>query len=112
MLYFFGSDKILINGRNVVTEVKKNYAACRQFSEVELDARIVAAALVELSISHVDDTPTDADPPTDVFQTKISRKKFLKTFSERIVDKYLLKADQLDDFLKTKHLQSQVDIRT
>lgn len=43
---FFGSDKILINRRNVVTEVKKNYAACRQFLEVELDARILAAALL------------------------------------------------------------------
>ena len=40
-----GSDKVLINRRNVTSQVKKRYAACKKFREVELESRVVAAML-------------------------------------------------------------------
>ena len=39
------ADRNLINRRNVVEEVKKNFDACKQFFNLEIEARVVAAAL-------------------------------------------------------------------
>ena len=50
-----GSDKVLINRRNVTTEVKKRYAACRKFLEVELESRVLAATLTVLNVQNLDD---------------------------------------------------------
>ena len=76
--------------------------------KVELDARVIAAALVELSIENVNDIPADdVELPSD--DDKKAKKKFLKNLSETIVDKYILKSDQLKDFIKTKNLQEPVN---
>ena len=61
-----GSDKVLINRRNVVTEVKKRYAASRKFLEVELETRVLAATLTSLRINSLDDTPDETVLPCDL----------------------------------------------
>jgi hypothetical protein len=38
-------DRNLVNRRKAVEEVKKNYNACKQFFNLEIDARVIAAAL-------------------------------------------------------------------
>ena len=50
-----GSDKVLINGRNVVTKVKRNYAASKRFLCLALESRVVAAAMTLLGIERMDD---------------------------------------------------------
>ena len=52
-----GSDKSLINRRNVVTIVKKRVTAVRRFLDIEFKARIIAAALEVLEIPDINATP-------------------------------------------------------
>ena len=53
------ADKILVNRRNVIPEVKRRYAACRRFLDVELESRILAAGLKLLNISNLKDIPSE-----------------------------------------------------
>ena len=44
------SDKVLINRKNLKNDVSKNYNHCKKFVQLELEARIVAAACQELEV--------------------------------------------------------------
>ena len=86
-----GSDKVLINRRNIVTEVKKRYAACRKFLEVELESRILAATLTILCINSLDDQPNDTIPPSSLENASNAEKKeFLHKLSGTVVDRFVL----------------------
>ena len=61
-----GSDKVLINRRNITTEVKKRYAACRKFLEVELESRVLAATLTVLNVQNLDDQPDEDILPSSL----------------------------------------------
>ena len=58
-----GSDKLLINRRNVVTEVKRNYAASKRFLCLALESRVVAAAMTLLGVERMDDQPKTSTVP-------------------------------------------------
>ncbi len=51
------SDLILINRRNVRTEVRHNVNACKKFFELEINSRVEAAAIIELKLKSFDDIP-------------------------------------------------------
>lgn len=72
-----GSDKVLINRRNVVTEVKRNYAASKRFLCLALESRVVAAAMTLLGIERMDDQPKTSTVPERLQHLgKSERKKF------------------------------------
>ena len=54
---FAGS--VLINLRNVDSHVRAKVNACKQFFLMEVDCRVVAAALEELHIKDIDDVPDE-----------------------------------------------------
>ena len=45
---------------NVVTEVRRRYAAYRKFLEVELESRVLAGTLTVLCIENLDDQPDES----------------------------------------------------
>ena len=51
-------EKQMLNRRNVVSDVKTKYNACKQFTELAIDARLVAAGLKVLEIDAIDDIPS------------------------------------------------------
>jgi hypothetical protein len=44
------ADRNHINRRNVSTEVDKKFSACKQFFKMEIEARVIAAALDSMKI--------------------------------------------------------------
>ena len=76
------NERQLINRRNVVGEVKSKYNACKQFFDVALDARIVAAAMQILKIADIEETAEGV--PAIGTSTKTERQKYLKNLSEEV----------------------------
>ena len=60
------SDRNLINRHNVVTDVKKKFAACQEFFVMEVEARVVAATLHVLGLKSLDDEPTETVLPASI----------------------------------------------
>lgn len=91
------SDRNLINRRNVVEDVKKKFSACKQFFNLEIEARVVAAALNILGIHSMEEAPNEELLPELVKEGPIATQKiFLKDLSMRIVDKFILHEDKVN----------------
>jgi hypothetical protein len=98
---------------NVKSDVDSAVNAARRFFILEVEARIVAAAMTELEMNEFDETPEN-DPKHTCWTTK-ERKKYLHKLSSTIVDKYIFDGkkhkiiaaavDQLDE----RQLQSLKD---
>ena len=98
-----GSDKVLINRRNVVTEVKKRYAACRKFLEVELESRVLAGTLTVLCIESLDDQPDESVLPCSLKNaSKQEKKKFLYNLAGKVVDDFVLKKEAVAQAIQAK----------
>ena len=52
------SDCILINRRNVRTDVSKKVDACKQFFELEVKSRVIAVTLTALGMKSLTDVPS------------------------------------------------------
>ena len=103
-----GSDKILINRRNVVKEVKRRYSACKRFLTLALEARVIAATLTTLQIISVDDKPCERILPEKLASaTESEKKEFLGKLAADVVDKFILKADNIDEYMKRKAAEDE-----
>lgn len=49
------SDKVLFDRRNLKKDVSINYSSCKKFIQLELEARIVDAACIELGLDSLTD---------------------------------------------------------
>ena len=105
-----GSDKVLINRRNVVTEVKKRYAASRKFLEVELETRVLAATLTSLRINSLDDTPDETVLPCDLQNaSKPDKKRYLSNLAGTVVDNFVRNKETVAQALQAKvDLEEQI----
>ena len=96
------SDKNLINRRNVGSDVSHRYEACKKFLDMEVDARIVAAACNLLGLTSVDD-----DASTDVLQhltniknlEKALQKDYIMDLSAKIVDNLVMKKEKMKSWI-------------
>lgn len=72
------SDRNLVNRRNVRGDVTAAANACRRFFQLEVEARIIAAALKVLGMSQIDDEkPTDNIFLNGPDATRQDKKKYL-----------------------------------
>lgn len=98
-----GSDKVLINRRNVVTEVKKRFAACKKFLELELEARVSAATLTILRIERLDEKPDEDVLPSALKNaSKSDKKRFLDKLAGKVVDDFIRKKETVAQVLQAK----------
>ncbi len=81
------SDRNLINRRNVKAVVDSAVNAARRFFMMEVEARIVAAAMTELGMDEFDSTPHNG--PSAENWDKKEKKDYLHKISSRIIDKYV-----------------------
>ncbi len=86
------SDRNLINRRNVKADVDSAVNAARRFFMMEVEARIVAAAMTELGMDEFDSTPQNG--PSAENWDKKEKKDYLHKLSSRIVDKYVVDKDK------------------
>ena len=52
------ADRNCVNRRNVTCEVDKNFSACKQFFKMEVEARVIAAALDHMNLTTMNDKPS------------------------------------------------------
>lgn len=94
------ADSVLINRRNVGADVRSRYSACKQFFLLEIECRVVAAAMVILNLKSLDDFPDEKHLPNDLEKRPIrKRKEFLENLASVVVDKYILQIDKVEDLL-------------
>lgn len=94
------SDRNLINRRNISADVSKNVNATKQFIMLEINARIVAACMAELSIEDINEQPSIPLLPPDLTNaSKSEKKQFLKSLATRVVDKYILGKEKVTAIL-------------
>ena len=95
------SDRNLINRRNVVEEVKTKFSACKQFFNIEIEARVVAATLNMMQLSAINDKPEESKLPKSLKHASLAtQKEFLKDLSSKIVDKFILHEDKVNVLIK------------
>ena len=98
-----GSDKVLINRRNVVTEVKKNYAAVKKFLTLAFESRVVAATLTVLGIEAMDDKPGESVVPEHLRKSaKDEQKQFLNGLATKVVDEYIQRKKNISQVLEAR----------
>ena len=85
------SDRNLINRRNVKSDVSSAANACRRFFTLEVEARIVAAALHILGMTKMDDPePTTPEFKLPSGQDHDAKKTYLGKVSASVVDQFVV----------------------
>lgn len=98
-----GSDKVLINRRNVVTDVKKRYAAVKKFLQVELESRVLAATLTTLDVEKLDEDPDESVLPSALKQaSKPDKIRFLDGLAGKVIDNFVRNKEMVAQVLQAK----------
>ena len=85
------SDRNLVNRRNVKGDVTAAANACRRFLQLEVETRVVAAAMEILGMSSLDDEkPTKNAPPDSTDATDVAKKSYLRRIASLVVDTYVI----------------------
>eukprot|EP00794_Sanderia_malayensis_P002674 gene2674-3093_t len=92
------SDRNLINKTNVKADVIGNVNACRRFFTLEVEAHIVAAAMEELELNEIDETPSAIANIEN--WSKQRKKEWIHQLATEIFDKYVLDKQKHDLFIK------------
>jgi hypothetical protein len=88
----------------VVKEVKNKFSACKQFFNMEIEARVVATALNILEINAIEDKRAENFVPPLETASLATKREFLKNLSSRIVDNFILHEGKVNALIK--HLEN------
>ena len=92
-------------------EVKTKFSACKQFFNLEIDARIIAAALNLLGLQSVDGSPKeDIIPPAIKEAPLAARKLFPKELCFKVVDKFILREEEMNKLVNKLEKEKDKDI--
>lgn len=83
------SDRNLVNRRNVKGDVTAAANACRRFFTMEVEARIIAAALKMLGMKSIDDKPT-ANTFSGGDSDERGKRDYLRNIASTIVDTHVI----------------------
>ncbi len=85
------ADKLLINRKNISTEVKKKFNACKKFFTLEIEARVIASAMVILGLQSISDQPSESKLPPEILTgTDDQKKTFLDGLAFQVVDAFIM----------------------
>lgn len=85
------SDRNLVNRRNVKGDVTAAANACRRFFQLEVEARVIAAAIELLGMTSLEDAmPTKNLPPNPDGATSDAKKAYLRRIATLVVDSYII----------------------
>lgn len=95
------SDRNLINRRNVKSDIDSAVNPCRKFFELDVNARLMAAAMEILGMKSTSDTPDNTFVPVNIEQYESGEKRAcLRRIAEAVVDKYIVKKEKVQALLK------------
>ncbi len=89
------ADKVIINRRNVNTDVSRKVDGCKKFFLLEVHARIIAAFCEILNVSSLDDCTSDNSLLQNIEKaTKREKQEILKRISEKVVDTFIVRDER------------------
>ena len=95
------ADKVLINRRNINTDVSRKVDGCKKFFMLEVDARITAAFCKVLDIKNTDDEPAENRMLVKLPSMSIREKReYLETVSAEVVDRFIVRKEQHEHIVK------------
>lgn len=84
----------------MTADVESAVNPCRRFFELEVEARLIAAAMEMLGMERLSDKPTKNEVPEGLHnESKVTQKLFLRKIASLVVDKYVIHSEQLETFL-------------
>ncbi|XP_028404057.1 uncharacterized protein LOC114526731 isoform X1 [Dendronephthya gigantea] len=84
------SDRNLVNRRNVKQDVTAAANACRRFFVIEVEARIIAAAMHLLGMQKIDEEPSKHKFSTTASASLQERKSYLNNISSLVIDEFVI----------------------
>ncbi|XP_078363701.1 uncharacterized protein LOC144647887 [Oculina patagonica] len=91
------SDRNLINRRNVRADVDAAVNPCRKFFDLEVKARLIAAAVHELGMDGISDSPKGEYFRPDLPEaSNMERKEYVRKIATRIVDGYVIQRENVE----------------
>ena len=104
------ADRNHVNRRNVTTEVDKNFSACKQFFKMEVEARVIAAALDVMGMTSTEDTPSEDILPSSLVEAASEeQKKFLSDFVFQLVDVYVVNENNIEAHIEELQKESRAN---
>ncbi len=95
------SEKVIVNRRNVNTDVSRKVEGCKQFFILEVNARFIACYCEILGISNPDDEPKNNEmlgmAPA---MTIRERKDVLDSLSAKVVDRFIIRKERNAEIVK------------
>ena len=99
-------DKVLINRRNVNTDVSKKVDGCKKFFQLEVNARIVAGFMQILGIESLNEEPSVSILPDEIKSgTAKARRKFLNELTGKVVDRFVIREGRNDKLIRRQNYQ-------
>ncbi|XP_065071471.1 uncharacterized protein LOC135696119 [Rhopilema esculentum] len=95
------ADSIYINRRNIGSKVKQRYSACKRFFQMEVQSRVIAAAMEILGIKCIDEKPDQNHFPASLLNESAKCKKdYIEKLATIVVDTYVLKLDKFQELFQ------------
>lgn len=94
------SDRNLINRRNVKADVSSAANPCRKFFELEVSARLMAAAMQVLGMESLTDAPKTNSIPANISEAGVVQQRmYLRQIAALVIDKFVIRKDAVETFL-------------
>ena len=95
------SDRNLINRRNVKADVDAAVNPCRKFFELEVKARLMAAAMQVLGMENLEDTPRgEFFCPNLRDAGNVEEKDYLRKIASSVIDNFVLRREKVEALLE------------
>eukprot|EP00795_Rhopilema_esculentum_P007329 gene7329-13060_t len=104
------ADSVLINRRNVGSDVRSRYNPCKQFFLMEVEARLIAAVMELLKMTSIEDIP-DKNILQEKLKTETLAKKreFLENLAATVVDSHIMQIDKVANYLASVNLPTKIE---
>ncbi|XP_065062180.1 uncharacterized protein LOC135689010 [Rhopilema esculentum] len=106
------ADSVLINRRNVGSDVRSRYNPCKQFFLMEVEARLIAAVMELLKMTSIEDIP-DKNILQEKLKTETLAKKreFLENLAATVVDSHIMQIDKVANYLASVNLPTKIEVQ-
>ncbi len=100
------ADKVLVNRRNINTDVSRKIDGCKKFFLLEVDARIIAGSCEILKVSSLDEPSSNHVLLQQVSSaSRKEREDILASLSAKVVDTFIIRESESNDIIAQQAYQ-------
>eukprot|EP00794_Sanderia_malayensis_P012570 gene12570-13857_t len=99
------SDKVLVNRRDINTDVSRRYSGCKKFFLLEVQARVIAGFCEVLGIASPDEVPSEQLLTRIKVMTAREKDEYLNRISAAVVDKFIIRNVRNDRMVESQEYE-------